>query len=61
MLKKIAGVVVSVAPLSAFAAVPAEVDTAIKAAGTDAAMVAMTVFVATLGILVFRWMRREAH
>ncbi len=59
MIKKIAGVAVSIAPLSAFAAVPVAVSTAITDAGADAATVAGLVLVAVLALLAFHWMRRE--
>lgn len=63
MLKKIAGVVVSTgfAIQSAQAAVPASVSTAIETAGTDMATVAGLVFVAIIGLLGFKLMRRAAH
>lgn len=61
MLKKIAGVAVAVLPLSSFAAVPAEVTSAITTAGTDMATVAGAVFVAVIALLGFTLMRRAAH
>lgn len=60
MLKKIGSAVVAVAPLSAFAAVPTEVTTAISTAGTDMATVAGAVFVAIIALLGFKLMRRAA-
>ena len=60
MLKKIAGVAVVALPLSSFAAVPADVTTAITTAGADMATVAGAVFVAIIGLLGFRLMRRAA-
>lgn len=60
MLKKIGSAVVAVAPLSAFAAVPADVTTAITTAGTDMATVAGAVFVAVIALLGFKLMRRAA-
>lgn len=60
MLKKIGSAVVAVAPLSAFAAVPTAVTTAITDAGADAATVAAAVLVVIVGLLGFRYMRREA-
>lgn len=60
MLKKIGSAVVAVAPLSAFAAVPADVTTAITTAGTDMATVAGAVFVAIIALLGFKLMRRAA-
>lgn len=46
---------------SAFAAVPTEVTTAISTAGSDMATVAGAVFVAIIGLLGFKLMRRAAH
>lgn len=46
---------------SAMAAVPENVTTALTGAGTDAATVAGVVLVAVVGLVAFRWMRREAH
>jgi len=60
MLKKIAGVAVVALPLSSFAAVPTEVSTAITTAGTDMATIAGAVFVAIIGLLGFKLMRRAA-
>ena len=45
----------------AMAAVPANVTTALTDAGTDAATVAGVVLIAVVGLVAFRWMRREAH
>jgi len=52
MFKKIAGVLVSVAPIASFAAVPTEVTTAITVAGS--------VLIAVIGLLGFAFMRRAA-
>lgn len=60
MLKKIAGVVVSLAPLSSFAAVPAGVETAITGAGTDAGVIGAAVLVVVIGLLAFKYMRGQA-
>lgn len=62
MLKKIGGVLVSVPCLigSAYAAVPAAVTTAIGDAGSDMVTVATAVFVAVIGLLGFKLMRRAA-
>jgi hypothetical protein len=62
MLKKIGGLVVSVPLLtgSAYAAVPAAVTTAIGDAGADMVTVATAVFVAVIGLLAFKLMRRAA-
>lgn len=51
-------VVASLAPLSAFAAVPASVTDALTAGGTDAATVAAAVLVAIIGIFAVKLMRR---
>lgn len=61
MLKKIALGLGSVVSVSAFAAVPTEVTTAITTAGTDMGTVAGAVFVAIIGLLGFKLMRRAAH
>lgn len=45
----------------AMAAVPVAVTTAITDAGADAATVAGAAFIAILGLLAFRWMRRVAN
>lgn len=47
--------------VSAFAAVPTDVSTAITTAGADMATVAGAVFVAIIGLLGFKLMRRAAH
>ena len=61
MFKKIAAVGSSLVAGSAFAAVPTEVTTAITAAGTDMAVVAGAVFVAIIGLLGFKLMRKAAN
>ncbi len=43
---------------SAFAAVPAEVTTAMTDAGTDAAVIGGAVLVVIVGIAAFKYMRR---
>ncbi|MCQ4285803.1 major capsid protein [Pseudomonas stutzeri] len=43
---------------SAFAAVPAEVTTAMTEAGTDAAVIGGAVLVVIVGIAAFKYMRR---
>lgn len=58
MLKKIGGVLVSFAPLSAFAAVPLEVTTALTDAKTDGIAVAGLVLVAVIAMYAFKLMRR---
>lgn len=58
MLKKVAGFLVSVAPLSAFAAVPTEVTAAISAGGADAITVASAVLVAIIGVYAVKLMRK---
>lgn len=63
MLTKISGVVVATVATagSAYAAVPAAVETAIGTAGTDMTTVAGLVFVAVIGLLAFSLMRKAAH
>lgn len=58
MLKKIAGVVVAVAPMSAFAEVPASVTTAIGEAVTDVGTIGAAILGVVIGIVVFNWLRR---
>lgn len=58
MLKKIAGVLVAVSPLSAFAAVPASVTTALSDAQTDGVTIATAVFVAIVAMFAFKLMRK---
>lgn len=45
-------------PLSAFAAVPADVTSSITTAGTDAAVVGAAVLVVLVGIAAFKWLRK---
>jgi hypothetical protein len=47
----------ALAPLSAFAAVPADVTTALADGKTDTAAIALGVLLIVFGIAVFRWMR----
>lgn len=61
MIKKIAGVAVSVAPLSAFAAVPTSITTAIADLQADATTVATAMVGVTAALLVFRYIRRQLH
>lgn len=58
MLKKIAGVLVAVSPVSAFAAVPASVTTALSDAQTDGVTIATAVFVAIVAMYAFKLMRK---
>ena len=58
MFKKIAGAVVAVAPLSAFAAVPASVTDAIALTQADAVTVAGLMVGVTAALLVFKYIRR---
>lgn len=58
MLKKVAGVLVVVAPATAFAAVPVAVTTAISDMSTDAATVATAVLVAIIGIVAIKFIRK---
>jgi hypothetical protein len=60
MLKKVAGVVVSLAPLSVFAAVPADVTTAMTDMKADAIVVATAFLVAIIAVKAFKLMRRGA-
>lgn len=57
MLKKI-GSVVALAPLSAFAAVPTEVTTALGDMKTDGLTVAAAFLVAVIAIAAFKLMRQ---
>ena len=41
-----------------YAALPAGVETAIEAAGTDAALVGGLVLVVLVGIMAFKWIRK---
>lgn len=61
MFKKIAGAVVAVAPLSAFAAVPTDVTDAITLIKTDASTVATAMIVVVAALLVFRFIRKQLH
>lgn len=47
-----------VAPVAAFAALPAGVETAITAAGTDAAIMAGAILVVLIGIVAFKYLRK---
>lgn len=58
MLKKIGSAVVALAPLSAFAAVPTEVSTALTDAKADALTVAGLALVVVIAIASFKYMRR---
>lgn len=58
MFKKIGSAVVALAPLSAFAAVPTEVTTALGDAKTDSAAVAGLALVVIIAIAAFKYMRR---
>lgn len=60
MLKKIGGVLVSVAPLSSFAAVPADVTTALSTMQADAVTIATVFLVAIIALIAFKFMRRGA-
>lgn len=57
MLKKIGATVVSVLPLSALAAVPEGVTTAMTDMKADAIVVATAFLVAVIGIAAFKLMR----
>lgn len=60
MFKKIAGVFVALAPLSAFAAAPdvAGVVTEIGGAAVPIASIGAAVLLIMVGIKVFKWVRR---
>lgn len=58
MLKKVGSAVVACAPLSVFAAVPAEVTTALADGKTDTMAVAGLSIVILIGVAVFKYMRR---
>ncbi len=58
MLKKIGGAVVSIAPFTAFAAVPTEVTTALSDGKTDTLTVAGLSLVILISVAVFKYMRR---
>lgn len=58
MFKKSAAVALSVVSLSAFAAVPAEVTTALTTGLTDAVAVAGLALVIFVGVAVFKYMRK---
>jgi len=57
MLKKIGGLVVSALPLSAFAAVPTEVTTAMTDMKADALTVAGAFLVVVIAIAAFKLMK----
>ena len=61
MLKKISGVLVALAPVSAFAEVPVAVTTAMTAMQTDALTVATAFLVATIAVIAFVFMRKGAR
>lgn len=58
MLKKIGSVVVSLAPMSAFADVPASVTTAISDSVTDVGTIGAAILGVVIAIVVFNWLRR---
>lgn len=57
-MKKLLVVPFLIAPFAAFAAVPADVTTALTAAGTDGIAVASAVLIVIVGIAAFKYMRR---
>lgn len=61
MLKKIGAVAVSVAPLSAFAAVPAQVTTALADMATDTMIVAGAFLALAITLAAYKFMRRGAN
>jgi hypothetical protein len=58
MLKKVAGVLVGVAPVAAFAAVPTEVTSALADGKADALTVAGLGLVIIIAIAAFKYMRK---
>lgn len=60
MFKKLGAVVVAVAPLSAFAAVPAEVTTALADMKTDTLTVAGAFLALAITLAAYLFMRRGA-
>ena len=58
MLKKIAGAVVAISPVSVFAAVPTSVTEAITLTQTDAVSVAGLMVGVTASLLVFNYIRK---
>ncbi len=58
MLKKIGGSVVALAPLSVFAAVPADVTTALTDMKADALSVAAIVLVAIIAVAAVKFIRK---
>jgi len=58
MLKKIAGVLVAVAPLASFAAVPAGVTTAVADIGVDGSTIATTILLAVVAIFAIKFLRK---
>lgn len=61
MLKKIGSSVVALAPLSAFAAVPTDVTTAMSSMQADGIAVATVFLVASIAIIAFLFMRKGAR
>lgn len=58
LIKSVVAFASTVAAGSVFAAVPAEVTTAITEAGTDAAVIGGAVLVVIVAIAAFKYMRR---
>jgi len=58
MNKLILTLMAFLAPVAAFAALPAGVETAITAAGTDAATMAGAILVVLIGIVAFKYLRK---
>lgn len=61
MLKKVSGVLIALSPLSAFAAVPAAVTTAITDMQADGVTVATGFLVASIVVAAFLFMKRGAR
>lgn len=57
-MNKIIASALILSPLSAFAAVPAAVDSAVAALGTDAMSIATTVLVAVVTVFALKFIRK---
>lgn len=60
MLKKVSGVLVALAPMSAFAALPAGVTTAITDATSDGSDLAWALLGLAVAVGVLFWLKRKA-
>jgi len=57
-LQKFSAWLVALLPVAAFAAIPADVTTAITAAGTDAGTMGAAILVVLIGIVAFKYLRK---